>query len=139
MSFTATATRSHGLEFRVDVNGRHELITDEPRSVGGTDVGPAPHELLPAALASCVGTTVAMFAERRGWEVGEIAVDVDYDKDVTPRRFAIVLRLAAELSEEQRTAMERVAAACPLRRALEAGFEFEESSESLHLAASPLL
>ena len=139
MSFTATATRSTGLEFTVGVNGRHELITDEPASVGGADAGPAPHELLPAALAACVGTTVAMFADRKGWDVGEVAVDVDYDKDATPRRFAIVLRLPAELPEEQRGVLERVAAACPLRRSLEAGFEFEEATEPLTLARSPVL
>ena len=49
MSLTATA-RSIGDTFRQEVlvDGRHRLVTDEPGEVGGTDTGPAPHELLPA-------------------------------------------------------------------------------------------
>lgn len=43
--------------------GRFQLATDEPESAGGEDSAPAPHELLAAALASCVATTVAMYAE----------------------------------------------------------------------------
>ena len=126
MTFTATAIRDEGLRFEVDVNGRHSLVTDEPASLGGTDMGPAPHELLPAALASCIATTVAMYAERHGWDVGQPRVDVSYDKDSTPRRIEIELRLPDGLSAERVSRLERVAETCPLRRALEAGFEFEE-------------
>ena len=74
MSFTATARRAGGLSHEVDVNGRHTIVTDEPESIGGTDLGPAPHELLPAALASCVSTMLALYAERKGWDLGELVV-----------------------------------------------------------------
>lgn len=127
--FTARATRiADGLANEVDVNGRHVLITDEPESLGGTDFGPAPHELLPAALASCIATTIAMYARRRRWEIGGVAVEVDYDSESSPRRFEISVEVSGELSEEQRLRLDRVAAACPLRRALEAGFVFDETA-----------
>ena len=43
-------TRAGG--FRTDVrSGRHALIVDEPRSVGGSNLGPTPYDLLSAALA----------------------------------------------------------------------------------------
>ena len=52
MSMTATARPIDGtLRHEVEVNGRHTIITDEPTRLGGTDAGPAPHELLPAMLA----------------------------------------------------------------------------------------
>jgi putative redox protein len=127
MSMTAKARRvGDGLEHEVDVNGRHTIHTDEPERLGGSDRGPAPHELLAATLASCVATVVAMYAQNRGWEIGESAVDVVYDPDSTPRRFTIDVSLPADLSADQRRRLERVAESCPVRRALEAGFTFQE-------------
>jgi len=127
MSFTASATRiGDGLRHEVDVNGRHVIVTDEPERLGGTDTGPAPHELLPATLAACVSTTVAMYAARKGWDIGEIRVDVDYDNEADPRRFITTLHLAGGLTPDQVTRLERVAASCPVSRALQAGFAFEE-------------
>ena len=126
--FTARATRiDDGLAHEVDVNDRHILVTDEPVSLGGSDLGPAPHELLPAALASCIATTIAMYAQRRDLRLGEITVEVDYDSESSPRRFEIRVEVSGELSEEQRQRLDRVASACPLRRALEAGFVFDET------------
>jgi len=127
MSMTATARRvGDSLEHEVDVNGRHTIITDEPQRVGGTDQGPAPHELLAATLASCIATMIAMYAQNRGWDIGETAVDVDYDPDSVPRRFAIDVHLPGDLTPHQRQRLERVAEACPVRRALETGFAFDE-------------
>jgi putative redox protein len=106
--------------------GRFHLVTDEPESVGGEDSALAPHELLPAALASCVATTLVMYARTKQWDLGEVEVDVDYDHRSTPRRFAVEIRLGAELSDEQLQRLERVAASCPVRRSIEAGIVFEE-------------
>ncbi len=127
MSMTATARRvGDGLKHEVDVNGRHTIITDEPERLGGSDEGPAPHELLAATLASCIATMIDMYAQNRGWEIGETAVEVDYDPDSVPRRFAIDIHLPRDLTPEQQRRLERVAETCPVRRALEAGFAFEE-------------
>ena len=124
---TATARRiGTSLAHEVDVNGRHTIVTDEPTGLGGTDSGPTPHELLPAALASCIGTMIAMYGDRRGWDVGEVRVDVAYDPEATPRRCAVTVHLPANLAAERRRRLERVAEACPYRRSLEAGFVFEE-------------
>ena len=124
--FTATTKSAGGLRLEVRLNGRHTILTDEPASLGGTDEGPAPHELLPAALASCIGTMVALYARNRDWEVGEPRVDVVYDPESTPRAFDVHLRLPPGLSDDQRRRLERVARTCPLRRSLEAGFTVNE-------------
>lgn len=99
--------------------GRHVFVTDEPERLGGGDAGPAPHELLPAALAACISTTVLMYAHARGWDIGDVRVDVDYDHRSLPRRFAIELHLDGALAAERRARLEKVAASCPVRRALE--------------------
>jgi putative redox protein len=127
MTMTATAVRlGDGLTHEVDVNGRHTILTDEPERLGGADRGPAPHELLAAAVAACTSTMVAMYASRHGWALGELAVEVDYDPDAVPRRFDVRLSLPAGLSAEQVSRLRRVADTCPVRRALEAGCAFEE-------------
>jgi putative redox protein len=127
MSLTATARSIPGtLRQDVLIDGRHQLTTDEPVRLGGGDCGPAPHELFPAALAACVSTTLLMYARTRKWELGEVVVDVDYDHRSTPRRFKIDIHLSGELSLEQLNRLEKVAAACPLRRSIETGIEFVE-------------
>jgi len=133
MSLTATA-RSRGDTLRQDVlvDGRHRLVTDEPGRLGGTDAGPAPHELLPAALAACVATTIRRYARTKGWKVGEVSVDVDYDHTSTPRHFDVAIHLPPDLSPEQVRRILRAAETCPIRRAIEAGMTFDE-----HVATAP--
>jgi putative redox protein len=127
MSFTASARRiGDTLRHDVDVNGRHTIITDEPESLGGTDTGPAPHELLPATLASCISTMIALYAQRRAWDIGEVRVDVEYDHESVPRRFDVTIDLPDGLTHDQIDRLRRVAETCPVRRALEAGFTFDE-------------
>jgi len=108
------------------VDGRHHLTTDEPLRLGGTDLGPAPHELLPAALAACISTTLVTYGRTKNWQLGEIEVDVVYDNKSVPRRFDVSVRIGGKLEDEQVRRLAKVAAACPLRRALETGFEFHE-------------
>lgn len=132
MSLTATARSIPGtLRQEVLIDHRHRLITDEPPRLGGDGSAPAPHELFPAALAACISTTIAMYARTKGWELGELTVDVDYDNGSTPRTFAIAIRLSGDLTTAQLERLEKVASACPLRRSLAAGFEFDERIELL--------
>ena len=127
MSLTATSRSIPGtLRQEIVIDGKHRLITDEPVDVGGEGSAPAPHELLPAALASCVGTTLVMYARRKGWDLGEVRVDVTYDHRATPRRAEITIVIGADLSSEQLGLLEKVAAACPVRRSIETEFEFNE-------------
>ena len=110
------------------------LHTDEPESAGGEDTAPTPHELLAAALASCVSTTVATYARTKGWELGDVLVEVEYDAHSTPRHFRVDLRLGGDCDAEQIARLERAAATCPVRRALEDGCVIEE-----HVHASVLV
>jgi putative redox protein len=125
--FTATARSIDGtLRHEIDVNGRHTMVTDEPLSLGGTDTAATPHELLAAALASCVSTMIVLYAQNREWELGDVEVDVSYDADATPKHVEVVVHLPGGLTAEQIKRLERVAQTCPVRRALEAGFAFDE-------------
>jgi putative redox protein len=128
---TATSRSTpRSLRQRVMVDGRHELVTDEPTHLGGTDTGPAPHELVAAAIASCVSTTLVMYAEKRGLDLGGVEVEVDYDNKADPRRCDVRIRLGNRFTDAELAKLEKVAAACPVRRALEGGVAFEEQIET---------
>jgi putative redox protein len=127
----ATSRRVDGrLEQRVEIRG-HELTADEPRDHGGEDNGPSPEELLAASLASCSAITMEMYAQRKGWDVGEIAVDVDYEpaQRGSPTRFKMSVELPKELPEDQRERLMQIAAKCPVHRTLEGEVMFEETVE----------
>lgn len=127
MAMTATARPVNGtLRHEVDVNGRHTIVTDEPPALGGTDAGPTPHELLPAMLAACASTMIAMYANARGLELGEFQVDAVYEPEPTPRHLELVVRVPADLPLEQAARLRRIVDTCPVKRALEAGFEIDE-------------
>ena len=131
MSLIATARSMPGtLRQEVVIDGKHRLTTDQPEQHGGEGGGPSPHELFPAALAACISTTLTMYARTKGWELGGVTVDVEYDNHASPRHVEMVIRLGGALTEEQLERLRKVARACPLRRSIETGFEFAERIEA---------
>ena len=136
----ATARRNGG-KFKHDIGIRqHKLIADEPKENGGDDTGPSPQELLAASLASCTAITMEMYAERKGWDIGEVVVDVDYEpaQRGSPTKFEMVVKLPKELPEEQREQLMQIAAKCPVHRTLEGEVMFDERMEiSLGHSSTP--
>jgi putative redox protein len=114
----------------IDIRGHH-LVADEPTEEGGEDEGPSPLELLAGSLASCTAITMQLYAERKGWDIGEVTVGVDYQpaQRGAPTRFELIVELPKELPEEQRTRLMQIAAKCPVHRTLEGEVMFEERLE----------
>ena len=123
-----TRRRDGAVRNDIDVRGHH-LVADEPVEDGGQDEGPSPLEMLAASLASCTAITMQMYAERKGWDIGEVTVGVDYQpaKKGAPTRFELDIQLPKELAEEQRTRLLQIAAKCPVHRTLEGEVMFEEN------------
>jgi putative redox protein len=113
------ARRVAGYSHRIEVDGEHEVLVDEPLDKGGTDTGARPTRLLAASLAGCIAITVEMYAERKGWDVGAIEVDVEMDYDgLVPSDFKVGLKLPTELSDEQRQRLLTIATHCPVHKVL---------------------
>ncbi len=128
MSMRATARRENG-SLRHDLEvGDHHLTADEPSEHGGEDAGPSPQQLLAASLASCSAITMEMYARRKGWDIGDVKVDVDYEpaQRGSPTKFQIAVRLPKELPEDQREKLMQVVTKCPVHRTLESEVMFEE-------------
>lgn len=60
---------------------QHELIIDEPPSLGGTDKGPNPVEYILAALGGCINVLVTSFAPTFNVEVTDVTVRLEGDLD----------------------------------------------------------
>jgi putative redox protein len=112
---------------------RHTLVADEPERAGGADTGPTPQELLALSLASCTAITMEMYAERKGWQLGPVEVDVDFEPDPEGQcsRFDMLLRLPPELSSEQTERLREIAGRCPVHRTLAGDVEITERVEAL--------
>jgi len=106
--------------------GAHRLIADEPIDVGGTDTGPTPVEIVSAALGSCIAITVRMVAERKGWPLEGMDVQVERSQvpveGQRPRtRFDVAVTLLGPLDDAMRAELGRIASRCPVHRLLQEG------------------
>jgi putative redox protein len=112
------ARRRQGYAHDIEVDG-HALRVDEPQEAGGENSGPRPTTLLGASLAGCIAITVEMYAQRKGWDVGEVEVDVEmsYEGPV-PNDFAVGLKLPAHLDAEQKRRLLVIATKCPVHKVL---------------------
>jgi putative redox protein len=121
----AIAKRRRGFTHDVEIQGGHRLVFDEPEEAGGADQGPSPTRTLAAALAACTAITLEMYAERKGWELGDVEVEVEmeYGSSAVPSSFVATVRLAQGLTEEQVERLRQIACKCPVHRALSGATE----------------
>ena len=113
------ARRRDGFTHDVEVEGGHTLVIDEPVDEGGADRGPSPTRTLGAALAACTAITAEMYADRKGWDLGKLEVEVGISYDgPSPTAFAVTLSCPAELDDGQLERLLRVAGKCPVHRLL---------------------
>jgi putative redox protein len=127
-----TAQRRRSGTYQHDVQVRHHWVpADEATEAGGDDTAPNPQELLAVSLASCTAITVEMYAERKGWDVGPLEVDCQYQpaERGCPTKFSLVLRLPEGLDDEQVHRLLAVAAKCPVHRTLDGEVMFDERVE----------
>ena len=119
-----TLTGSIGLDhYRATLQTKqHTWHADEPVENGGQDSGPTPSQLVLGALAACKVITTRMYADRKGWPVGKISVElemiVDYGARPAQTRINCRLHAEGELDDTQQQRLVAIADKCPTHRLL---------------------
>jgi putative redox protein len=101
--------------------GHHTVVADEPPALGGGDAGPPPYGLLLSALAACTSITLQMYAQRKGWELGAVHVDVVLVREQDVERIDRTIKLAATVTPEQRARLAEIADKTPVTKTLKRG------------------
>lgn len=96
------------------------VISDEPLEMGGRDLGFSPTELLASSLAACTSATLRMYADKKGWDLKEVKLEIDLDWDDKTNKTVISrkIQLLGSLDENQRERLFKVANACPVHKML---------------------
>lgn len=120
-----TETGASPYAVAIEVSG-HALTGDEPVDFGGGNLGPAPYDLLTAALGECTAITVRWYAIQQKWPLEHVEVTLTHRKGgdgATSARqdvFSKTITLKGDaLTTEQRAKLIEIAAKCPVQRTLE--------------------
>lgn len=112
-------------------NGKHSLIADEPVSLGGTDLGLSPYELLSSGLGACTVMTLRMYANLKKWDLKGMTVNVTHRKEDSEDGkskvdvFSRVIQFFGDFNEKQHERMLIIANNCPVHRTLSASARIE--------------
>lgn len=105
-----------------------ELIADEPVGAGGQNAGPAPYDYYLASLAACTAITLRMYAQKKGWELGRLTVDLVLRKDTAGQATVHrTLSSDAALDEAQWSRLLEIVANTPVTKTLRDGAIIETS------------
>jgi uncharacterized OsmC-like protein len=107
-----------------------KLETDAPKDNQGRGERFSPTDLVGAALASCVVTTMAIVARRDGVPFDGARAEVGKEMTASPRRIgALPLRviLPRSIPESYRPTLEAIAHTCPVQRSLHPDVKVEVS------------
>jgi len=105
------------------------IIADEPVELGGKNTGFSPTELLASALAACTSATLRMYADRKGWDLQEVHIDIELEFIPEESKTIIrrTLKFSGDLDEAQKTRLLAIANACPVHKILSNPIEIKTS------------
>jgi len=108
-------------------SGAHKAIADAPVAKGGGGAGFDPHELLEAALATCINIVVRKRADQLAIAVDGVAVIVRLDRsppEVVSFEYELILH--GSINAEQRALLNAVVKSCPVSQTLSKQIVFRE-------------
>lgn len=106
-------------------DGEHTAFSDNTADKGGQGAGFRPHELLEAALASCMNMWLRMYADSHQVPLERVVTTVRLDR-ARPGEpvFEYQIELGGPLTAEQRSKLLGIPETCPVRRTLSGRLSF---------------
>jgi putative redox protein len=116
---------------KTDIYSENHLYhSDEPVADGGTDSAPTPTQMLMGALGSCIAITMRLYAQRKGWPLDGVEIELDFEKfrgadypayegDASfVHEIRKSIKLIGDLSIEQKVRILEIGSKCPVHRLL---------------------
>ena len=98
-----------------------QLIMDEPESIEGKDLGPDPFSTLLASLAACTLSTLRMYIDRKGWDIPEINISLNFYQESDPELTTTISRsitFPTEIEDHIKKRLLIIAEKCPVSKLL---------------------
>ncbi|MEZ7515274.1 OsmC family protein [Flavobacterium frigidarium] len=104
------------------INWRNgQFIMDEPEKIEGKDLGPDPYTALLASLASCTLSTLRMYIDRKGWNIPEITIALNFYQESNPDLTTTIKRIITfpvTVDEDIKKRLLIIAEKCPVSKLL---------------------
>jgi putative redox protein len=101
----------------------HDLVCDEAAQHGGAGAGASPFGLVLSGLGACTAITLRMYAERKGWPLRRVHVNLAYRDDAGRKYVDRILTLEGDLDADQRARLADIAERTPVTLAIKGGLE----------------
>lgn len=123
--------REKNMKFTREIFTENHIFTsDEPKAMGGNDLGANPYELLLAALGSCTSMTMRMYANHKKIDLHDIEVELAHSRihaedceicekqDQMIDKISRIITLTGKLDDAQRARLLEIADKCPVHKTL---------------------
>ena len=129
---TVTVSETEGGKFtnHIITNSGHTLIADEPKDLGGDDLGPNPYDFLLSALGACKSMTMRMYATHKRFNLDHVEVKLTHRKihakdcgncETEKGMVDIIdteITISGDLSDVEREKIFAIAEKCPVHRTI---------------------
>jgi len=103
----------------------NKIFADEPVSIGGSNKGFSPSELLASSLAACTAITLRMYADRKNMQLEKVEVSVAIESLQNQTQFFRKIELSGNLNETEKNKLLDIANRCPTHKILKSAIDIK--------------
>lgn len=118
-------TTQDNYKVKLSINN-HTLMSDANSADGGDASAPSPKDLFLSAVAGCKLMTMKMYVDRKGWEVENIHIEMEFDTS-SKEDYVIThkIDIVSDLDDDKITRIKNIAALCPVAKYMKQGVTFK--------------